>query len=212
MPRAVGEELFGGCRREVGRQTAAEPVDETTVDDDGEVDGVADEVLPGIAELTVSPGRDGTVVRSDTNVEVVFFHSWPELIYTELIHSFSLKAVVDLTAGSGAAAFARIKAKRPYLGCCLSDCHKEHLEQHILKKIFDEMLREDSRMPCVELTKAVKDADAKPPAKRAAPKRVSSAKKNPKAKKAKTGDGKKKDEDDDDDEEEDEEQSDAGNA
>lgn len=209
MPRAVGEELFGGCRREVGGQTAAEPVDETTVDDDGEVEGVAEDVLPGIAELTVSPGRDGTVVRSDTNVEVVFFHSWPELIYAELVHSFCLKGVVDLTAGSGAAALACIKAKKPYLGCCLSDCHKEHLEQHILKKIFDEMLKEDSKMPCVELTKAIKDADAKPkPQKRAAPKKATGKKK---AKKAKTGEG-KKDEDDDDDEEVDEEQSDEGDA
>jgi len=79
------------------------------------------------------------------------------------------QGIVDLTAGCGAGALACIKAKKPYIGCCLSDTHKIQLEQHILKCIFQEMLKEDSKTPCLELTKAIKEVETNRKEKRPRP-------------------------------------------
>jgi hypothetical protein len=157
LPFALKKELFGQNRREVGGQTDAEQAGENVdeADDDEAMNDVPDDTLPGVAEMSVSPGRDSKLARTDTNVEVVFLHSWPEAFYTEIVHSFCLKGVVDMTAGAGAAALACIKGKRQYLGCCLTDVHVRLLEQQLLVKVFNEMLDEESKLHCLELTKAI---------------------------------------------------------
>jgi hypothetical protein len=162
LPFLLKKELFGQNRREVGGQTDAEELDEHMDDADADeaMDDVPEDTLPGVAEMSVSPGRDSKLVRTDANIEVVFLHSWPEDFYVEVLHSFCLKAVVDMTAGAGAAALACIKSKRQYLGCCLTDVHQRLLEQHLLMKVFNEMMNEESKLHCLELTKAIAEVAA----------------------------------------------------
>ena len=112
------KELFTGQNRPaVGGPTDGTPQDDEQLlmereeEDEWKEVEIVEDALPGIAELAVNPGRANAPVRSDSNDEVVFFHSWPEALYTELMHSFCLKGVLDLTCGSGMAALAAIKAR-----------------------------------------------------------------------------------------------------
>ena len=157
MPFGLKKELFGSNRREVGGQTEAEEVEEDGEMEEQEDDeeGIPDDVLPGVSELRVSQGVGSKSTRSDSNVEVVFMHAWPEDLYVEILNSFALKALIDLTAGPGCAAMACIKERKPYLGCCMTDKHAAWLEQRIVMQIFDGMLAEDSKLHCLELTKLV---------------------------------------------------------
>jgi hypothetical protein len=159
MPFGIKKQIFGINRREVGGQTDAEEIDDEVADPDNMLEDIEEDSIPGIAELTVSPGRDKKVVRTDGNMEVVFFHAWPVDLFTEIISSFALKTVIDLTAGPGNCALACLKAKKLYTGCCLTDAHKHHLEQFLITKIFDEMLNEESKFHCLELTKAIAELE-----------------------------------------------------
>ena len=92
---------------------------------------------------------------------MVFFHEWPEQFYAELIHSFCLNGVLDLTAGSGYAAMATIKAKKTYVGLCLSDAHKDLLEQWLQWLIFNEMQDSNSSLHDASLSLLTRSADEK---------------------------------------------------
>jgi len=79
------------------KTTRGRVAEDTAPPKDGDVEGLTEDVLPGVAALTVSPGREGKgVTRPDTNVEVVFFHAWPTNLYTELLQSFCLKGTLGL--------------------------------------------------------------------------------------------------------------------
>lgn len=69
--------------------------------------------MPGHSNLVVSQGRDNKIVRSDGNVEVVFLHSWPSELYSELIASFCLKGCSGCFAG--------------YASICKSSCRQTSL-------------------------------------------------------------------------------------
>ena len=102
------------------------------------------DILPGAEQLLVKPGRSVAHARGDTNIEPVFMHSLSHKFHEELIHSYCIHALVDGTPGGGAAAFAAITKRIPYLGLCLSDAHKDLLTQRLLHLVFKEMEREGS--------------------------------------------------------------------
>jgi len=86
---------------------------------------IVEDSLPGVQQLTINPGRGNKVERTDANLEVAFFHSWPVEFYSEILNSFVLKGLIDMTAGAGAAAIACVLDKKKYVGVCLSDTHKD---------------------------------------------------------------------------------------
>ena len=91
----------------------------------------------------------------------VFFHAWPEQFYAELIHRFCSHGVLDRTVGSGYAAMATIKAKKTYVGLCLSDAHKDLLEQWLQWLIFNEMQDSNSSLHDASLSLLTRSGDEK---------------------------------------------------
>ena len=96
---------------------------------------------------------------NSNSIEVAFFHAWPEQSYAELIHSFRLNGALDLTAGSGHAAIASIKAKKTYVGLCLSDAHKDLLEEWLQWRIFNEMQDSNSSLHDASLSLLTRSGD-----------------------------------------------------
>ena len=84
-----------------------------------------------------------------------FFHAWPE----QLLHSFCLNALLDLTAGSGYAAMATIEAKKTYVGLCLSDAHKDLLEEWLQWPIFNVMQDSNSSLHDASLSLLTRSGD-----------------------------------------------------
>ena len=103
----------------------------------------------------MNPGRGSTVTRSDSNTEPTCFHSWSVELYSDLIHLFHLKAVVDATPGQGLCALAALQAGVPYLGICLTNKHRDLLQQQVMKLAFLEMRREGSPIYDAMLAKAL---------------------------------------------------------
>ena len=116
--------------------------------------------LPGGEQLVLKPGRRGCHIREDTNIEPVFMHTLSHEFHEELIHSLCIHAMVDGTPGSGAAAFACISKRIPYLGFCLSDSHKELLMQRLIHLILKEMEKEDSPLHETGMVKSETQAQA----------------------------------------------------
>ena len=118
---------------------------------------------------------------NSNSIEVVFFHAWPEQFYAELIHNFCLNGLLDLTAGSGHAAMATIKAKKTYVGLCLSDAHKDLLEQWLQWQIFNEMQDSNSSLHDASLSLLTRSGDE-----RQKKRKIEEAKPKQKPKKPKT--------------------------
>ena len=81
-------------------------------------------------------GRGAPRARSDDNVEVVFFHAWPTALYEELLTSYGMAGIVDLTAGPGCCAVASLRRRAPYTGVCFSTVHVEQLEMRLLQVLW----------------------------------------------------------------------------
>ncbi len=83
-----------------------------------------EETIP-VAEGLLAGGR-----QLD-DVEPAFYHSLPEEYYHDIFRSFSVKAVIDVTAGMGEAAKAALTLRLPYLGVVLTPPHGVLLEEHL---------------------------------------------------------------------------------
>ena len=68
--------------------------------------------------------------------EPVFYHATPICLDEELMHSYELRAVFCLTAGSGEMALTCLRNRRPYFGICLSTAHKEALLARLEKLVW----------------------------------------------------------------------------
>lgn len=80
-------------------------------DDDGEDDGGDDEA------------------RKDSDVEPVFYHFLPKVVYDNMVGSWSVAAVLDCTPGQGEFAKACMERRIAYVGVCLSESHAVRLKQ-----------------------------------------------------------------------------------
>jgi hypothetical protein len=57
-------------------------------------------------------------------------------LYHELIHSYQLKAIVDLSPGDGTLAVLCCKLRVPYLGFTLTDVHTELVKHYCLQQLI----------------------------------------------------------------------------
>ena len=69
--------------------------------------------------------------RKDSTVEPVLFHSMSPHLWSELLYDFEVGAVIDLTAGDGAAALAALRAGLAYTGVTLSAAHSTELRKYL---------------------------------------------------------------------------------
>lgn len=69
--------------------------------------------------------------RKDSDVEPVFYHFLPKIVYDNMIGSWSITAVLDCTPGQGEFAKACIEKRIPYLGVCLTEAHAVKLKQDL---------------------------------------------------------------------------------
>lgn len=155
------------------RQRSQDEVDEVLAGLD-----IIEDSLPGVLELSINPGRGNKPIRTDANLEPVFFHAWPRELYTEILHSFCLRGILDLTAGSGQAAIATIREKKIYVGVCLSSVHKEMLQEWLTVLVWRELLDPESPLHNSQITALMKKKDDRP-----VPKAKSKAKSKSKRKK-----------------------------
>jgi hypothetical protein len=94
--------------------------------------------------------------RTDSTVEPVFFHSTsPVSLWEEVIHSYGINAVLDLTPGEGLAAVAALKAKVPYTGVCFTLHHVAALKEHLYEVAQRAATREGDSLYDPELTTAL---------------------------------------------------------
>ena len=54
--------------------------------------------------------------QKDTDVEPVFYHFLPKVVYDNALNSWSAAGVLDLTAGQGELAEASLERRLPYVG------------------------------------------------------------------------------------------------
>ena len=82
--------------------------------------------------------------RLDSNMEPVCFLSMPEKLLEELLHTFFVKLVVDLTCPDGKFAWVCLKNRTGYVGITYTDYQSEMLMGLMQDRLKDAMLEEDS--------------------------------------------------------------------
>ena len=92
-----------------------------------------------------APGR-GTKRKTPSTVEPVFWHGRPGVVWAEILHSYRLGAVVDLTVGDGQLALQCARQRIPYFGFCLTAVHATKLCEHLIEEIMNGMLQESDPM------------------------------------------------------------------
>ena len=106
----------------------------------------------------------------------------PSQWYDELIHTFFIKLVIDLTPMDGKFAYQAVRQRIGYMGITFNEAHSNHLHAKLKAQVMDEMKDPSSKLYVPAYAKAVNGdappATPLPPA--PAPKRRSRAK--PKAK------------------------------
>jgi len=154
--------------------------------------------------------------RDKDTIEPVFCHALPQTFYSELLGAIPLVGVLDLCPGDGALALAAYKRGICYTGLCFSDAHKQQLQAHIERSIFQAMSDVNDLIYEPRLVASLRD-EPQPSAAKAKAKSTPKPKPAPKptptpATTAKTGKRQHPEEDEVDDEEDAEEDALSGDA
>lgn len=86
----------------------------------------------GAGENELQKGKRKAAVEK----EPAFWHARPEKLYRELIHSYQLKAVIDLSPGDGCLARVCTSLRIPYAGFTLSDVHTDLLKNYMMQELL----------------------------------------------------------------------------
>ena len=175
-----------------------------------------------IAVGGATPGMeidDGEAIakKKPEDLEVVFFHTYPQEFWHDVAHSNGWNYVIDLGAHDGTMALAMLKRGTPYIGVCLTELHQTLLHERLCEEVYGRMITEGDDLYEPQLVEAVRIVKGDQPrrprrqrgsrgvAREPTPKKRRMAKAKAKAKaKARAGD------DEEDEEEEDEEEEDDG--
>ena len=74
--------------------------------------------------------------KAATDVEPAFWHGRASLLYTELLHSYQLKGIIDLSPGDGVLATLCAVQRVPYVGFCMTDVHTDLLKARCLQSLL----------------------------------------------------------------------------
>jgi len=95
--------------------------------------GPAGKILAGGAIGEASPQWKDVQGREPVN-----YHGMPGLFYSELLHSFELDCVMNGTEMDGEFALQCIKAKKAYIGVCLTEKHAELIRDQMIRQVWKE--------------------------------------------------------------------------
>lgn len=133
---------------------------------------VLEDALPGINGFQINPGRGqgGHEKRLEENEEIVFFHTWPVDLYSELIHAVAAEGILDLTCGAGNCAKAALLARIQYVGVTLTDMHRRLLQTHLHTFVWKGLANSESQsLYHPEVAKVMKNIPAMPSKPKASP-------------------------------------------
>ena len=99
----------------------------------------------GKTEGEDGPGR-GVKRKDRTTIEPVFWHGRPSLLYDEILHSYRLDAIIDLSCGDGQLALTCARNRTPYFGFALTEKHATLLRDHLIEEILKGMVNEADPM------------------------------------------------------------------
>jgi hypothetical protein len=110
-------------------------------------------------------GPSGLTVPAPPNTagkEIVFFHCMTDDWYNLLLEDYPIDATIDTSPGHGGNALAHIRARKPYLGICMTTKHCELLLDRLVSLTFGKMLDEaDTVMYDPQLATLVQKANPK---------------------------------------------------
>ena len=75
-------------------------------------------------------------VRDIADIEPVFYHTLPIEVDEEIMHSYDITSVIELTAGPGNCALTCIRQRKPYFGITLTDDHSELLNSWLVHQTW----------------------------------------------------------------------------
>lgn len=94
----------------------------------------------------VDPEEEQAERKTDATNVPVTYHGMPEAWYQELIHTFFLKLVVDLTPGDAKFAWQALLNRIGYVGITFSPAHSTGIYHHLKTQMKQEMCKPGSRM------------------------------------------------------------------
>ena len=96
----------------------------------------------------------------------MFYHGHPIKLDEEVVHSYDLEAVIDLSAGNGQLALTCIRQRKPYFGITLTEAHSAELINWLTSKVWSSFLDESSKLyvPALAKIMAAEEGDADDPA------------------------------------------------
>ena len=92
--------------------------------------------------------------RNDEDMEPVFYSFLPEAFYSSMLESFSISAVIDMTAGPGELAKSCVLKRIPYYGVVLSEEHGSNLRRRLTEWLQRRMATEGNTFYTAEWAKA----------------------------------------------------------
>ena len=75
--------------------------------------------------------EEKVTARTNNMSEALFFHAMPVEFFEELIHDYSLGAIICIGVGDGAAALACLRHGVPFTGFCLTEEHKTRVRARL---------------------------------------------------------------------------------
>jgi hypothetical protein len=95
-------------------------------------------------ELDEDPDEAGQLARdrAANTSEPVFMHALPQEFFEDLYKMTHAVAVIDLTAGDGAAAVSAVRQRLAYFGLCLNEGHKQQLTARVKHQLLNAMATE----------------------------------------------------------------------
>ncbi|CAE7766349.1 unnamed protein product [Symbiodinium sp. CCMP2592] len=103
---------------------------------------------------TVESNQEEEERKKSTEQEPVFFHFLPQSLYDNNLSSYSVVAVLDLTAGQGELCKAALEKRVPYVGLCLTEQHAVQLKAELISWLKGRMCTEGSTYYSPEWTRA----------------------------------------------------------
>ena len=83
--------------------------------------------------------QDAGPAPDKDELQPVFYHQLPPGLHLEVIHSFNVVGVLDLTAGWGQLAQACLTKRMPYFGLGLTEAHAVALEKLLITWVKDKL-------------------------------------------------------------------------
>ena len=93
------------------------------------------------------PGYHGCaprLIHCHDEKEPVFYMGMPVKFWEDVLQCYQLRNVIHLSAGDGALAKACLQMRRGYFGICTTQVHVDHLYEHLVEWMIEQMADSNS--------------------------------------------------------------------